>query len=73
MKESPERAIELFIKFVKVYNNKIEIGLNYAVNQAENDETIVKKVFTKNYTTERHYKGGTIKTKTIAYDVYLVL
>lgn len=73
MKESPERAIEMFIKFVKVYNNKIEIGLNYAVNQAENGETIIKKVFTKNYTTERHYKGGTVKTKTITYDVYLVL
>lgn len=73
MKESPERAIELFIKFVKVYNNKIEIGLNYAVNQAENGETIVKKVFTKSYTTERHYKGGTVKTKTSVYDIYLVL
>ena len=73
MKESPERAIELFIKFVKVYNNKIEIGLNYAVNQAENGETIVKKVFTKNHTTKRRYKGGAVKTKIITYDVYLVL
>ena len=36
MKQCPEKCFELFIKFVRVYENKIEIGINYAVNHHRN-------------------------------------
>ncbi len=66
-------AFDLFIRFVKVYENKIEIGINYAINQIENNEPIIQKVFTETYTTERHYKGNKIKTTTRTYDIYVVI
>lgn len=53
-------TFELFIKFVKVYDNKIEIGINYTINQMSSNEPIIHKVFTEPYTTERHFKGNTI-------------
>ncbi len=73
MKQCPNMAFELFIKFVKVYENKIEIGINYAINQMASNEPITQKVFTETYTTERHFKGGIIKTKTNTYDIYVVI
>lgn len=73
MKQCPNMAFELFIRFVKVYENKIEIGINYAINQIANNEPIIQKVFTETYTTARHYKGGMIKTKTDSYDIYVVI
>ena len=36
MKQCPEMAFDLFIKFVNVYENKIEIAINYAVNAKNN-------------------------------------
>ncbi len=73
MKQCPNMAFDLFIRFVKVYENKIEIGINYAINQIENNEPIIQKVFTETYTTERHYKGNKIKTTTRTYDIYVVI
>ena len=73
MKQCPNMAFELFIKFVKVYDNKIEIGINYAINQIANNEPIIQEVFTETYTTERHFKGSIIKTKTNTYDIYVVI
>ena len=73
MKQCPEMAFDLFIKFVKVYENKIEIGLNYSIHEVENKEPIIKKVFTETKKTERKFKGGNIKTKTQIYDVYVVI
>ncbi len=73
MKKCPNRAIELFIKFIKVFDNKIEIGLNYALNSGENTEPITKKVFTEKFITTRQFKGGTIKTKAQVFDVYVVI
>ena len=73
MKQCPEMAFVLFIKFVKVYENKIEIGLNYSIHEVENKEPIIKKMFTETRITERQFKGGNIKTKTQIYDVYVVL
>jgi len=61
MKQCPDRAFELFIKFVRVYENKIEIGINYAVNTTNNNEPIIEKIFTESYTTERHYKGNKLE------------
>lgn len=73
MKQCPNMAFELFIKFVKVYENKIEIGINYAINQIANNEPIIQKVFTETYTSKRHYKGNKIKTTTRTYDIYVVI
>lgn len=73
IKQSPDRAIELFVKFVKVYRDKIEIGLNTNQNTTENGEAITKKVFTETYTSERYFKGGTTKIRTQTYDVYVVI
>lgn len=73
MKQCPNMAFELFIRFVKVYDNKIEIGINYAINQINANEPIIQKVFNETYTTERHFKGGIIKTKTNTYNIYVVI
>ena len=73
MKQCPEKCFELFIKFVRVYENKIEIGINYAVNAANNNEPIIQKVFTESYTTERNYKGNKLKTTIRTYDIYVVI
>ena len=74
MKQCPDRAIELFIKSVNIYANKIEISLNYSPNaNVSNTETISKKLFTETLKTTRKFKGGTTKTTTKYYDVYLII
>ena len=48
MKQCPDRAIELFIKKVNVFENKIEISLNYSLNtNISKTETTSKKLFTE--------------------------
>ena len=73
MKKCPNKAIKLFIQQVKVFENKIEIYLNYSINQQQNIEQSSTKVFTETQTTTRRYKGGTIKTFIKSYDVYVVI
>ena len=73
MKNCPDRAIEIFIRQIKVYDNKIEIYLNYSINQSQTIEQTSKKLFTETHTTQRTFKGGTIRTFTKTYDVYVVL
>ena len=74
MKQCPDKAIDIFIQRVNVYENKIEISLNYSPNaNISNTETISKKLFTETYTTTRKFKGGTTKTTTKYYDVYLII
>ncbi len=73
IKQSPDRAIELFIRFVKVYKDKIEIGLNATQNTAVNSEQTTKKIFTETFTQERHYKGGKTKIHAQNFDVYVVI
>ena len=72
MKQCPDRAIELLIRTIKVYENKIEIELNYSTPISENERTI-KKVFTETFTTQRQFKGGKTKTRTKTYDIYLII
>ena len=72
MKQCPDRAIELLIRTIKVYENKIEIILNYSTSNTENERTI-KKIFTETFTTQRQFKNGTTKTKTKTYDIYLII
>jgi len=74
IKEGNDFCYNIFIKFVRVYKNKIEIGLNYGINQENRGrEPIIRKIFTEVYQTERTFKGGTIKTQTFDYDIYVVI
>lgn len=73
MKQCSEMAFELFIRFVKVYEDKIEIGINYAINSPQNNEPIIEKVFTETYTKERHYKGSATKTTIKTFDIFVVI
>ena len=56
MKKCPDRAIELFIKQIKVYDDKIEIYLNYSINQPQTTEQTSKKLFTEIHTTPTHFQ-----------------
>ena len=73
MKKCPDRAIELFIKQIKVYDKKIEIYLNYSINQPHITEQTSKKLFTETHTIQRTFKGGTTRTSIKTYDVYVVI
>lgn len=74
MKQCPDRAIELFIRKVNVYEDKIEIFLNYSQNtNIAIAETISKELFTETFTSSRKFKGGTTKTKAKTYTVYLII
>ena len=74
MKECPDKAIDLFLKFVKVYEDKIEIGLNYSINQSNTEYVPIKSyAFTETLEITRTFKGGTTRTKTLTYDVYSVI
>ena len=73
MKKCPNKAIELFIQQIKVYENKIEIYLNYSITQQQTIEQSSTKVFTETLSNTRKFKGGTTKTFTKSYDVYVVI
>lgn len=74
MKQCPDRAIELFIQKVNIYESKIEISLNYSLNtNISKTETTSKKLFTETFTSTRKFKGGTTKTTNKVYEVYLVI
>ena len=74
LKECPNQIFEYLVKFVKVYRDKIEIGLNYMLNPNQtNTEPILQKVFTESFITERQCKGGKIHSKEDVFDIYIVL
>ena len=74
MKECPHKAIELFLKYVKVYQDKIEIGLNYSINPNNTEyEPIKTYAFTETLEINRTFKGGTKRIKTLTYDVFAVI
>ncbi len=74
LKNYPEKAIDLFLKFVNIYEDKIEIGLKYSVNQNNVEYTpITTYTFTETLEITRAFKGGTTRTKTLTYDVYSVI
>ena len=57
-----------------MYNHKIEKGLNYGLNQVDNDrEQIIRKVSTETHEITRLIKCGTVKTKHYNYDIYVVI
>ena len=72
IKQCPEKAFEVLIKQVKVYENKIEVSINGLVTQPEEEQTNTK-LYTERLTTKRQFKGGTTKTQTKYYDIYLVI
>lgn len=74
MKKSPEKVIELFVKFVKVYENKIEIGINYSLNPSDTEYVPIKDyIFSETFETTRIFKAGTRRNRTLTYDVYSVI
>ena len=74
MKQCPDRAIELFIQKVNIYESKIEKSLNYSLNtNISKTETTSKKLFTETFTSTRKFKGGTTKTTNKVYEVYLII
>ena len=58
-----------FVKFVNIFNEKIEIGLNLIVSN--NDEPVKIHLTTEYYSIERTYRGRRIRKTTYAYDIYL--
>jgi len=59
----PDKAKELFIQKVNVYEDKIEISLNYSLNtNISKTEATSKKLFTETFTSTRKFKDGTTKT-----------
>ena len=74
IKEFPNQVFDYLVKFVRVYNGKIEIGLNYMLNPIEStNEPIIQKVFTETHETQRIFKGNSVKTKVDTYDIYIIL
>ena len=74
IKEFPNQVFDYLVKFVRVYNDKLEIGLNYMLNPIENsNEQIIQKVFTEIHETQRIFKGNSIKTRIDTYDIYIIL
>ena len=73
MKKCPDRAIEILIKQIKVYDDKIEIYLNYSINQPHTIEHAFKKLFTETHTIQRTFKGGTTRTSIKTYGVYVFI
>ena len=70
-----ENIIDKFLisQKVNVYEDKIEIFLNYSLNaNITIAETISKELFTETFTSTRKFKGGTTKTITKTYIVYLI-
>ena len=58
----------------KIYGDKIEIGLNYSINQSNTEYVPIKSyAFTETLEITRTFKGGTTRTKTLTYDVYSVI
>lgn len=72
LKMTSTNVIELSIKCVKVYENKIEIQLINPVCQ-NFEELSAKKLFTETLTTTRTFKSGSTKTTTKLYDIYLII
>lgn len=56
MKKCPNKAIELFIKQIRVYDEKIEIYLNYSINQPQTTEQASKKLSPKPTPPNAHSK-----------------
>ena len=74
MKQRPDRAIELFIQKVNVYEKKIEISLNYSLNtNISKIKTTSKKLFAETFTSTRKFKGGTTKNVIKSYDIFLII
>lgn len=74
MSAGTEFCYDTFIRFVKVYVDKIEIGLNYGINTPDDEkEPVVRKISTETYETTRLFKGGTVKTTYRNFDIYVVV
>ena len=66
--------LTLFVKFVKVYENRIEIGLNDSLNPKNAEYVPIKDyVFSETFETTRIFKAGTRRNRTLTYYIYSVI
>ena len=68
-----QSALKSIKKYAYSADSKIEIYLNYSINQPQTTEQTFKKIFTETHTTQRTFKGGTTRTYTKCYDVYVII
>lgn len=71
LKQSTENMINLLVKQVIVYNDKIEIAFNYTkYKSVEGEETCVK-IFSKTFTKIKNLRGKKQQKQDIKYDIYV--
>ena len=71
LKQSTENMINLLVKEIVVYNDKIEIAFNYTKYKAVEGEETCVKIFSKTFTKTRRYKGNTTVKEETKYDIYI--
>ena len=74
LKESSNAVIDYLIRYVRVFQGRIEISLNNMLEQTdENYIPYIQKIYTATHTTERLLKGGKTHTKSENYEVYIII
>lgn len=71
LKQSTDNMINLLVKKVFVYNDKIEIAFNYTSHKAVEGEEKCIKLFTRTFTKTRRLKNNKTKTTEKNYDIYI--
>lgn len=65
--------IDLLIKHIKVYTNKIEITFNYTKTEEENNDNQLFTLFTENITKKRRVKGSSNNKYTQKKDILILI
>lgn len=71
LKQSTENMINLLVKEVVVYNDKIEISFNYTKYKAVEGEENCIKIFSKTFTKIKKLRGNKSKKIETKYDIYI--
>lgn len=71
LKQSTENMINLLVKQVVVYNDKIEIAFNYTKYKAVEGEETCVKIFSKTFTKIKNLRGKKQLKQEVKYDIYV--
>ncbi len=71
--QAPQIMIDLLIKNVYVYQDKIEITFNYTKTEEEQHEKQIFTLFTETYSMKKGVKGGSKKTYTHKIDIFILI
>lgn len=71
LKQSTENMINLLVKEVVVYNDKIEIAFNYTKYKAVEGEETCVKIFSKTFTKIKNLRNKKQRKEEIKYDIYV--